>query len=155
MNEELQTLNTQLLAKVEELSRANNDMRNLLDSADIATLFLDGDLRVRRFTMPATRLIRLIASDVGRPITDITTRLDYPELADDAREVLRTLSSREKEVSSEGDRWFSARMLPYRTEDNRIDGVVVIFTEITAVKALEQALLGAKGVQSAKGPEQE
>ena len=91
LNEELQTVNTELQAKVDELSRANNDMKNLLNSTDIATLFLDNDLNVRRFTPQATKIIKLIPGDVGRPITDLASDLLYPELADDAREVLRTL----------------------------------------------------------------
>jgi two-component system CheB/CheR fusion protein len=88
MNEELQTVNTELQSKVDELSRASNDMKNLLDSTDIATLFLDRELKVRRFTPQATKIIRLIASDAGRPITDLASELKYPELADDARAVL-------------------------------------------------------------------
>ena len=96
MNEELQTVNTELQAKVDELSRASNDMKNLLDSTDIATLFLDKELNVRRFTPQATKIIKLIAADAGRPITDLASDLHYPELADDAREVLRKLAAVEK-----------------------------------------------------------
>ena len=81
LNEELQTVNAELQSKVDDLSHTNNDMRNLLDSTDIATVFLDGKLRVRRFTVPATRLIKLIPSDLGRPLSDIATSLDYPGLA--------------------------------------------------------------------------
>ena len=91
LNEELQTVNTELQAKVDELSRSNNDMKNLLNSTDIATLFLDNDLNVRRFTTQATKIIKLIPGDVGRPITDLASDLLYPELADDAQEVLRKL----------------------------------------------------------------
>ena len=91
LNEELQTVNTELQAKVDELVAANNDMKNLLNSTDIATVFLDNDLRVRRFTTQATKLIKLIPGDVGRPVTDLASDLLYPELAEDAREVLRTL----------------------------------------------------------------
>src|SRR5712691_3638529 len=89
LNEELQTVNMELQAKVEELSRSNNDMKNLLNSTDIATLFLDTDLKVRRFTTQATKIIKLIPGDVGRPITDLASDLLYPALAADAREVLR------------------------------------------------------------------
>ena len=96
MNEELQTVNTELQAKVDELSHASNDMKNLLDSTDIATLFLDKELNVRRFTPQATKIIKLIPADVGRPITDLASDLRYPELADDAREVLRKLAVVEK-----------------------------------------------------------
>ena len=144
LNEELQTVNSELQAKVEELSRANNDMKNLLNSTDIATLFLDEALHVRRFTTPAARLIKLIPSDVGRPITDIASDLLYPALADDVTEVLRTLVFIEKPVITRDGRWFTARIMPYRTLDNRIDGVVMTFFDITALKLLEGELRQAR-----------
>jgi len=140
MNEELQTVNHELQAKVEELSRANNDMKNLLNSTDIATLFLDDALNVRRFTSPTTSIIKLIASDAGRPITDLVTELNYPELVADAQEVLRTLVPKEKPISTRDDRWFTVRIMPYRTLDNRIDGVVITFLDITVAKKLEAKL---------------
>jgi two-component system CheB/CheR fusion protein len=140
MNEELQTVNHELQSKVDELSRSNNDMKNLLNSTDIATLFLDSELLVRRFTTPASKLIKLIPTDAGRPITDIATELDYPALADDSREVLRTLVFREKEVAARDGRWFQVRILPYRTLENVIDGVVITFTDATGAKRLESAL---------------
>jgi PAS domain S-box-containing protein len=140
MNEELQTVNHELQAKVDELSRSNNDMKNLLNSTDVATLFLDGDLLVRRFTTQTSRLIKLIPGDTGRPITDITTELDYPDLAEDALEVLRTLVFKERQVGSRDGRWFSVKILPYRTLDNVIDGVVITFTDSTAARRLEEAL---------------
>jgi two-component system CheB/CheR fusion protein len=140
MNEELQTLNTELQAKLDELSRASSDMKNLLDSTDIATLFLDRDLNVRRFTPQATKIIKLIPGDVGRPITDLTSELRYPELAEDAREVLRTLASAEKPIGARGSRWFTVRIMPYRTLDDRIDGVVITFADITVAKTLEAKL---------------
>jgi PAS domain S-box-containing protein len=140
MNEELQTVNYELQSKVDELSRTNNDMTNLLNSTDIATLFLDGELRVRRFTTQTAKLIKLIPADAGRSITDIATQLEYPELAEDAREVLRTLVFKEKDVASTDGRWFSVRVLPYRTIDNVIDGVVITFNDVTAAKRLEAAL---------------
>jgi len=140
MNEELQTLNTELQAKVDELSRASNDMKNLLDSTDIATLFLDKDLNVRRFTPQATKIIKLIPADVGRPITDLVSDLKYPTLADDVREVLRTLASTEKPVAARDGRWLTVRIMPYRTLDDRIDGVVITFADITTSKTLETKL---------------
>ncbi|MDZ7599736.1 MAG: PAS domain-containing protein [Desulfobacterales bacterium] len=140
LNEELQTVNHELQAKVDELSRANNDMKNLLNSTDIATLFLDDALNVRRFTTQTASIIKLIAGDVGRPITDITTDLDYPEMVADAREVLRTLVFIEKQVATRDGRWFLVRIMPYRTLENRIDGVVITFSNITEAKTLEAQL---------------
>jgi two-component system CheB/CheR fusion protein len=140
LNEELQTLNHELQAKVEDESRANNDMRNLLDSTDIATLFLDQDLKVRRFTPRMTKIIKLIAGDVNRPITDLASDLIYPELAADAQAVLKTLVFKETPIKTIDARWFSVRIMPYRTLDNRIDGVVITFADITAAKTLEATL---------------
>ena len=142
MNEELQTVNTELQSKVEELSRTGNDMKNLLDSTDIATLFLDKDLNVRRFTPQATKIIKLIPADAGRPITDLASDLQYPELAEDAREVLRKLASVEKPIGARDGRWFTVRIMPYRTLDDRIDGVVITFANITGSKTLETRLRG-------------
>ena len=107
MNEELQTVNTELQVKVDELSHASNDMKNLLDSTDIATLFLDKNLNVRRFTPQATKIIKLIATDAGWPITDLSSDLQYPELADDARVVLQKLAAVEKPISARDGRWFT------------------------------------------------
>lgn len=140
LNEELQTVNAELQAKVDELSRSSNDMKNLLDSTDIATLFLDNDLNVRRFTERATSIFKLIKSDLGRPITDLASRLCYPELEEDARGVLRSLLASEKAVSTEDGSWFTLRIMPYRTLDNRIDGLVITFADITAAKQLEGRL---------------
>lgn len=140
LNEELQTVNHELQAKVDELSRNSNDMKNLLNSTEIATLFLDDDLNVRRFTTPTTRIIKLIPGDAGRPITDIVSDLDYPGLADDAREVLRTLVFSEKQMGTRDGRWFSVRIMPYRTLENLIDGLVITFRDATASRLLETAL---------------
>jgi two-component system CheB/CheR fusion protein len=140
LNEELQTLNHELQAKVEEQSRTNDDMRNLLDSTDIATLFLDETLKVRRFTPRMTKVIKLIPGDVNRPITDLASDLIYPELASDAQAVLQTLIFKETSVKTVDERWFLVRIMPYRTLDNRIDGVVITFADITAAKTLEATL---------------
>jgi two-component system CheB/CheR fusion protein len=140
MNEELQTVNHELQGKVDELSRTNNDMQNLLNSTDIATLFLDNDLRVRRFTTQAAKIIKLIPGDVGRPITDLASDLLYADLEDDARTVLRTLGSAEKPISAKDGRWFAVRIMPYRTHDDRIDGVVITLADITVAKTLEAKL---------------
>ncbi|HTM46779.1 MAG TPA: chemotaxis protein CheB, partial [Polyangiaceae bacterium] len=140
LNEELQTVNHELQTKVDELSRSNNDMKNLLNSTNIATLFLDSALHVRRFTTPTVRIIKLIAADAGRPITDIASDLEYPDLAEDAREVLRTLVFREKHVKTRDDRWFSVRIMPYRTLENVIDGVVITFNDSSESMTLEREL---------------
>jgi chemotaxis methyl-accepting protein methylase len=140
MNEELQTLNHELQVKVDDLFRTSSDLRNLLDTTDIATLFLEGALRVRWFSSQMTKVTQLIASDVGRPITDIASDLFYPELGEDARQVLRTLGSAEKQIATRDGRWFTARILPYRTLENKVDGVAITFVDITASKTLEAEL---------------
>ena len=140
LNEELQTVNAELQVRVDELSRSNNDMKNLLNSTDIATLFLDKDLQVRRFTTQATKIIKLIPGDVGRPITDLASDLLYPELTADAREVLQKLGFKERPVNARDGRWFTVRIMPYRTLDDRIDGVVITFADITVAKTLEAKL---------------
>jgi two-component system CheB/CheR fusion protein len=142
LNEELQTVNTELQTKLDDLSRSSNDMKNLLDSTDIATLFLDKELNVRRFTAQATRIIKLIPTDVGRPITDLASELQYPELAADGRAVLQTLVPAEKPVATKDGRWLMVRIMPYRTLDDRIDGVVITFADITAARRKEAKLGG-------------
>ena len=140
MNEELQTVNAELQSKVEDLSWTNNDMKNLLNSTEIATIFLDNNLRVRRFTSHISSLFKLIPSDVGRPLSDIATELDYDALQQDARAVLETLVFVEKEITADNDRWFMVRIMPYRTQDNVIDGVVITFINISEAKKLEKEL---------------
>jgi hypothetical protein len=122
---------------VDELSHVNSDMKNLLDSTDIATLFLDNTLHVRRFTTQTSKITQLIPADVGRPITDIASALLYPQLADDTREVLRTLVKVDRQISLPSGDWFGTRILPYRTLENMIDGVVITFIDITEIKKLE------------------
>ncbi len=140
LNEELQTVNAELQGRLDELSLTNNDMRNLLNSTEVATVFLDKQLKIRRFTTQATKITTLIPGDVGRPISDIACDLLYPGLCDDAREVLRKLGSMEKPIPTSDGNWYSARIMPYRTEDDRIDGVVISFWDITAAKELEAKL---------------
>ena len=140
MNEELQTVNAELQANVDDLSWVNNDMKNLLDSTEIATVFLDVGLHVRRFTSHATHLFKLLDSDVGRPLSDIVTELDYSTLKADTMKVLQTLVVAEKEVTATDDRWFKVRIMPYRTQENVIDGVVITFADITGAKNTEAEL---------------
>jgi two-component system CheB/CheR fusion protein len=139
-NEELETVNTELQNKVEQLSEANNDLNNLLSATEIATLFLDNDVKVKRFTPKAAAIFKLIGSDVGRPISDIAHNLQYEELANDVQEVLRNLGKIEKEIQTKDENWFYMRILPYRTVENAIDGVVVTFVDISKQKHLEQRL---------------
>ena len=139
-NEELQTLNHELNLKVNDLSRLNNDMKNLLDSAELTTLFLDNALNVRLFTTGSSKIFKLMRGDVGRPITDIASDLIYSDLADDAREVLRTLVSHEQQLTTRGGQWFLMRIMPYRTLENMIEGVVITFIDITVSKTLEAEL---------------
>jgi two-component system CheB/CheR fusion protein len=143
MNEELQTLNTELRTKLDDLALAQSDMQNLLNSTHIATLFLDNDLNVRRFTDQATRIVHLRDVDIGRPLSELTSILTYQELEDDARTTLRTLATSEKEVATTDDQWFSVRIMPYRTGANVIQGVVITFVNITAAKKLESRLRNA------------
>jgi len=138
LNEELQTVNAELMAKVEDYSRVNNDMKNLLNSTDIATLFLDKELNIRRFTNQATKIFKLIKSDIGRPFTDQVSQLLYPDLPEDANEVLRTLIFIEKQIPTKDGRWFSIRIMPYRTFDDRIDGLVITFIDISELKLVEE-----------------
>ncbi|HQX08231.1 MAG TPA: PAS domain-containing protein, partial [Zoogloea sp.] len=140
MNEELQTINAELQAKVDDLTWARNDMTNLLNSTEIATVFLDNEMKLRRYTTYATHLFKLIPGDVGRPLSDIATDLSYPELQTDALAVLTTLVFCEKQVQTRDGRHYQVRIMPYRTQNNVIDGVVVTFIDITATKQLEARL---------------
>jgi len=140
MNEELQTINVELQSKLDDLALAQSDMQNLLNSTDIATLFLDKDLNVRRFTEQIKRIINLRDADIGRPLSDLTTTLNYPELHADAQETLRTLAFSEKEISTSDTHWFKVRIMPYRTVANVIQGAVITFVDITSAKQLESRL---------------
>jgi two-component system CheB/CheR fusion protein len=138
VNEELQTVNSELNARVEELTRANNDMSNLLESTQIATVFLDRTLVVKSFTPAAKDVFRLVESDSGRPIMHVRPRFECSTLQEDAERVLRTLSTIERPVrSDENNTRYIMRMLPYRTADNVISGVVMTFTDITRISAAE------------------
>ncbi len=139
VNEELQSVNGDLVEKIEELNRANSDVQNLFESTEIATIFLSNDLRIKKFTPAAVDLFHLIEGDIGRPVTDIAPRFSSGELTADIREVLRTLSRREMNVHrAEGNRSYIMRILPYRTVDNVIDGVVITFNDITEQKRAQE-----------------
>ncbi len=138
VNEELTTVNSQLSEKLAELTAINNDLANLMGATDLATVFLDGQLRIKRFTPRATELLNLIPADLGRPISHITQNFDGKELAADSEKILKNLSTTEKEVQTRDGRWYTMRILPYRTLDDRIDGVVVTFADVTRLKQVEQ-----------------
>ncbi len=143
VNEELTTVNQELKIKIEELSQANNDFANLMNSTDIGTLFLDRALQVKQYTPRARDVFNVIPSDVGRPLADITYKLVREDLLADIAVVTSTLHKVEREVEASDHRWYLMRILPYRTSEDRIDGVVITFLDITDNKAakgeLEQA----------------
>jgi two-component system, chemotaxis family, CheB/CheR fusion protein len=147
MNEEMQTLNAELQLKVDDFIRVNNDMKNLLNSTDIATMFLDKDLNIRRYTDQATKLFKLIKTDIGRPFTDQVSDLSYPEMAEDAIKVLNSLIFIQKQIPTKDNRWYSIRIMPYRTFDDRIDGLVITFINITELKQAEEQLHEEKQIQ--------
>jgi two-component system CheB/CheR fusion protein len=131
INEELITVNAELQTKIEQLASMQNDMKNLLDNINIGTIFLDRHLAIKRFTRDAARVYRLVAADTGRPLADIKSNLEGEDLLTDAQAVLDTLTPRERELRTANGTWFLARIQPYRTVDNIIDGVVLTFTDIT------------------------
>jgi two-component system CheB/CheR fusion protein len=141
MNEELQSVNAEQSIRLEEYMRVNNDMENLLNSTEIVTVFLDNNLQVRRYTTGANRLFKLLPGDVGRPLTDIVSDLDYPHIYDHVQDVLRKLISVENMVPAHDGRCFMVRIMPYRTMDKVIDGVVITCIDITAAKKTENELL--------------
>jgi two-component system CheB/CheR fusion protein len=140
LNEELETVNTELRQKVDELGSANSDLQNLFVATEIATIFLDRSLRVAKFTPAATALFHLIEADVGRPLADFAQRFAGQDLATDAQEVLRALTPIERQVRSADGAWFVLRVVPYRTVENLIAGVVVTFVDVTELKRAEEAL---------------
>jgi two-component system CheB/CheR fusion protein len=146
INEELSTVNQELKTKVDELSHANSDIHNLMDATAIATVFLDRELRITRYTPSAVALFNLIATDLGRPLADLATRLDYPQLRTDAERVLQRLVPVEREVGLPDGKWFLSRLLPYRTMDDHIGGVVVSFIDITERKRAEDVRLWLSAV---------
>jgi two-component system, chemotaxis family, CheB/CheR fusion protein len=139
INEELRTVNQEIKENVEELGKANSDLQNLMAATNIPTLFLDQDLRVMRYTPPAVELFNLIGADVGRPITDITNRLVYPDMMADAQRALVNRMQAEREVRAD-QKLFLARVLPYWAGDDRVMGVVFTFLDITDRKRAEDAL---------------
>lgn len=155
LNEELSSVNSQLNDRLGELASSNNDLSNLLTATEIATVFLDSQLRIKRFTPRATELLNVIPADIGRPISHITQNFDGRQLAAESEKILRTLASIEREVQTGDGRWHMMRILPYRTLDDRIDGVVITFSDVTRLKQaeadrreLEQRMLQAQKLES-------
>jgi two-component system CheB/CheR fusion protein len=140
VNEELVTVNVELKSKVDETTKANDDLQNFLAATEIATVFVDRNNCIKRYSKPALKLFSLIATDIDRPLPDITHRLDYPQMQEDIVRVFETLQPQEREVRSLANEWFIARFLPYRTAADRIDGIVLTFVNISRRKAAEEKL---------------
>jgi len=138
LNEELTTVNQELREKIEELGRVNSDLQNLMSSTDIGTVFLDRGLQIRRYTARAQELFNITPRDIGRPLEHFTHKLDYTALTQDAEAVLETLHGREREVRSADGCWYLARLLPYRTIDDKVDGIVLNFVDITVHRQAEE-----------------
>jgi two-component system CheB/CheR fusion protein len=130
----------ELQSKITDYMQANNDMKNLLNSTDIATLFLDKELNIRRYTDPTTNIFKIRNTDIGRPFTDLVTDLRYPEIEDHALQVIKTLNFIEKSITTNDGRWFDIKIMPYRTLDDHIDGLVLTFNDVTKFKKMELEL---------------
>ena len=137
LNEELVTVNSELLTKVQEAARVSDDLKNLIALVGVATVFVDRTLNINRYTSPADTLFNILPTDTGRPLQHLTHRLDYPDMIDDLRAAFETLKKIEKEVRSKDGRTFLARVLPYRTDDDRIDGAVLALIDISEQKAAQ------------------
>ena len=138
LNEELVTVNAELQAKIEQLAEIQNDMKNLLDNTNIGTIFLDENLVIKWFNRDAATVFRLAATDTGRPLSDIKSNIEGGDLIAEARAVLDSLVPREKQVQKTGNEWCLVRIVPYRTLDNVIEGIVLTFTNITGLKDTEK-----------------
>lgn len=134
------TVNAESQSKIDELMQVTNDMNNLLSATKMPTIFLDNNLNIKRFTPAISTVIKLIQADMGRPVRDFASSLQYEDMVKDAGEVLRTLIPKEIEVSDKNGLWLLMRILPYRTIDNVIDGVVITFTDITEQKHAQEVL---------------
>jgi two-component system CheB/CheR fusion protein len=140
LNEELLTVNTELQNKLDELTEINDDMDNLVNSTEIATIFLDRDLKIKRFTKEATKLINLISTDIGRPLKDIVSNLEYDDLINDVKQVIDRLIFKEKEVHTKDGKWYFARIMPYKTSKSIIDGAVLTFVDINEQKKAQNVI---------------
>jgi two-component system CheB/CheR fusion protein len=140
VNEELITVNTELSNKIEQLSETNDDLNNLLSSIELATVFLDRNLNVKRFTPAATKIFNLIPTDIDRPVTHLSSNINYKALADDVKNTLKTLAVKSVDVEAHDNTWYHMRILPYRTAENIIEGVLVTFVDITEQKHIAEKL---------------
>jgi two-component system CheB/CheR fusion protein len=157
INEEMVTVNNELQMKIDELSRTQDDMNNLFNSTEIATIFIDKDLNIRKFTHEATHLIKMIQSDVGRPISDISSNLQYDNLIEDIKQVMERVTYKEIELKTKSGKWFQTRIMPYKTSKNVIDGVILTFNDITHSKknfldAMDALELAESVIQTVRGP---
>jgi two-component system CheB/CheR fusion protein len=146
INEELTTINQEHQNTIDELKRTNADLRNLIESTEIGTIFLDREMRIRRYTPAVEAIFNVAATDAGRPLAHVTHRLDYPGLVDDARSVLASRRRMEREAGTDAGAWYVVRINPYRALDEAIDGAVLTFVDITAQKRVEEELRQAKEV---------
>jgi len=144
MNEELITVNSELQTKIGELLQTNNDINNLLSSTEIETIFLDRRLHIKRFTPATTRLINLIETDIGRPIYHISTDILYEDLVTDIKEVLKTLTPKEREVNVPGNKWYLVRILPYKTVKDVVDGAIIALIDVTKLKRAHEEIHSCK-----------
>ena len=140
VNEELTTVNLELKNKVDETAKANDDLTNLIVSMNIATVFVDRGMRIKRFTPRAADVFNVRAADVGRPLLELTHRLQYADIGADVTQALTELKSLEREVSGQGNRWYLARISPYRTGEDRIDGAVLNFIDVTERRKVQEQL---------------
>jgi two-component system CheB/CheR fusion protein len=145
----LVTVNSELEQKIHQLSRSSSDMHNLFASTEIGVIFLDLGLNIQRFTPAMTKFIKLIHSDVGRPVSDIASNMDYEDLSSDVRGVLKSLIPMEREIRTMESRYYTMRIMPYRTIDNMIDGAVVTFMDITSLRLAEKKVQEALGLAEA------
>ena len=147
VNEELVTVNSELQAKIGQLYQTENDMKNLLDSTNIGTIFLSNDLHIKRFTQSAVKVVNLIPSDVGRPLSDIVSKLNYKNIIGDVQHVLDTLVYKETEVATNDNKIYLMRIMPYRTLDNMIDGAVITFTDLSVARKASEELLDLEALR--------
>ena len=143
INEELTIVNSELQTKIDELSIINDDMTNLFNSTEIATIFVDNELKIRRFTDEATKIVKLIKSDVGRSLGDIVSSINYPDLVDDILNVIEKVVYKEKEVNNNKGHWYKVRIMPYKTSKNIIDGATITFLDVSNMKNIQDKLQNA------------